>query len=148
LSVPVWKPPAVSPAICSIFLLRNGVPSLSICVFRRQICPFLSSPALPVFQSICPCLPDLDVTSYSSRLLIYFNLTPLFSTEVRSEDAMGCKAPLFLALLLFLAGWGAAQARTDASQDKDDVGMSYCSTHPFPSRFQWCGASSPSSHHS
>jgi saposin len=54
-------------------------------------------------------------------LLIYFNLTPLFSTEVRSEDAMGCKAPLFLALLLFLAGWGAAQARTDASQDKDDV---------------------------
>jgi hypothetical protein len=34
---------------------------------------------------------------------------------------MGSKAPLFLALLLFLAGWGAAQARTDASRDKDLV---------------------------
>jgi hypothetical protein len=49
---------------------------------------------------------------------------------------MGSKAPLFLALLLFLA---AAQARTDASQD-NDVGMPYCSTHLFPSPSEWCGA--------
>jgi saposin len=40
---------------------------------------------------------------------------------VREAENMGSKAPLFLALLLFLAAWGAAQAQIDASQATDVV---------------------------
>jgi hypothetical protein len=78
------------------------------------------------------CLYDSSQPQGGDSLRVVNELVYQLIFFCREAENMGSKAPLFLALLLFLAAWGAAQAQIDASQAKD-VGMSYCSTHLFPS---------------